>query len=127
MKIIAINKKTAVQGDGSIIKWVKVVDEGVDGTGGADCPLCKLYNNYWTKNTVPRSCEFCPIGMDTGDFCEGSPFADYADARVIDGIDGVDRTEERLHAKAMLEYLQGLKARCEVVPGLRQNYVKGES
>ena len=118
-KQLAINKKTAIALDGSIRKWIKVSLTGVDGTSGDDCPLCGLYNVMFADNVPGDSCEYCPIGMDTGSFCDGTPYVNY-DHAYNEG----DLSEADDYAKEMLEYLQDLKTRCEVIPGLRQNYVK---
>lgn len=58
----------------SIRKWVRVVHEGVDGSGPRDCGLCDLFNN----GEYSYECEGCPVSEHSGDvFCRHTPFDDY--------------------------------------------------
>jgi len=58
---------------GSVRKWERVVDGGVD-KGFADCPLCHLYLSSDQK----RYCKSCPIAITSGVWgCNITPYEEW--------------------------------------------------
>jgi hypothetical protein len=112
-----MDAKTLAALEGSIKKWEAIVDKRRPNRGGADCPLCHLFNPFFRHRTPgavilsKKGCEGCPVAERTGQsFCKGSPY------ERIDAIEysatpiAHEELESRLHAVAVdeLAFLRSL-------------------
>jgi hypothetical protein len=103
------SKRAASELEGSIMKWMRIVEEIKSGNdspndnGYKDCPLCRFYHPINIGKSMAQGCSSsCPIKRDTGkDFCEGSPYVNWSD------LENGGETLE--NAQAMLDYLIGLR------------------
>lgn len=110
-KTIQITPATSVALAGSIAKWHKIVqafkaDELYEERGAKDCPLCQIFNQ-----PSARDCGACPVKIDSGDFCEGTPYEQWSDEGNEDGY-GDGETQD--NAESMHKYLTDLQAKCVV-------------
>jgi len=78
----------------TIVNWLQENPGLVLWDGGAStCPLCARFSN----------CEDCPIAKTASDFCEGTPYQDYLEAR-----SRRDAAKASASAKAEVKFLREL-------------------
>lgn len=120
-KIIRISAAAQKALDGSVEKWNRIVQafEVVESTdqkaeyeegGPDDCPLCARYHPVKIGSFNWECAKACPIKKDTGrDFCEGTPYEDWADIEDA-WLDSADHFT-LANAKAFRDYLVDLRGR----------------
>ena len=89
----------------TIDRWIELRDTG----NRRPCPLCFVFESYGENE-----CKGCPVMADTGlAGCVGTPWDEWVSAMEGWGRD----TKHAVAVQAagnMVEYLSGLKERCEV-------------
>jgi len=67
--IFSNEQKKAIEG--SIDKWMDIVNGDAENLGTENCPLCLLYND--------KICDGCPVAIKTKEInCKGTPFDKWA-------------------------------------------------
>lgn len=85
---------------GSVRKWERIAaDEGAD-EGAANCPLCKLFDDY--------RCTGCPVKVRSGwAGCQGTPWSHWSAHHGAKRFPWYARTpEEVAMAQVFLDYLR---------------------
>lgn len=90
--------------DGSIQKWVGIVDGTMADQGPDNCPLCQM---FWYD-----ACRGCPVAEDTMELqCGGTPYDEWTELRdkLKHNIGVADTPELKVAATNMLNYIVNLK------------------
>ena len=68
-----MDAKTLKALKGSIKKWKAIVAGNGKDDGKENCPLCKEFADN-------EFCDGCPVAVDSGHSCEGSPYREWVEA-----------------------------------------------
>ena len=102
-----MDNKTLKALEGSIEKWRKIIEDGADDGGPADCPLCEIF--IWGDS----SCKGCPVANAVGiGGCRETPYTIWSDHQANkhdDQIHAVNCPECERIARAELKFLEGLR------------------
>ena len=116
-----MNAATLKALNGSITKWRKIVAGTGEDRGGANCPLCKLFNSP----SSPKGCDGCPVREKTGSaWCRGSPYQAWLATNAGKSEGTAITKHERALAQKELDFLISLRPARK---GRQSTRMSGES